>query len=109
MNMRRALLAIRSLRWLSVEIRRIALLRTHQVSQAVFGSASARHEDLKDRDYTGVLYIGLGDQFDDDRRLVREAASALRPATRPTWAGASPPVVISAGSRPPAREARHKW
>jgi hypothetical protein len=75
--MRRALLAIRSLRWLSVEIGRTATLRTHQVSQAVFGSVSARHEDLKDRDHTGVLYIGLGDQFDDDRRLVREAASAL--------------------------------
>jgi hypothetical protein len=95
MNMRRALLAIRSLRWLSVEMRRAAMLRTHQVSQAVFGSASARHEDLKGRDFTGVLYIGLGDQFDDDRRLVREAASALHPPIRSTWAGA-------------AREARHK-
>jgi hypothetical protein len=90
MNMRRALLVIRSLRWLSVEISRTAMFQTHQVSQAVFGSASARHGDLKDRNHTGVLYIGLGDQFDDDRRLVREAASALHPATRPTWGWRSP-------------------
>jgi len=65
------------------------------ISQAVFRSVSPRHEDLKGRNYTGVLYIGLGDQFDDDRRLVRESASALHPAKRPTWAGA-------------ARQARHK-
>jgi hypothetical protein len=61
------------------------MLRIHQVSQAIFGSVSTRHGDLKGRNYTGVFYIGLGDQFDDDRRLVREAASALRPAIRPTW------------------------
>jgi hypothetical protein len=97
--MRRALLAIRSLRWLSVEIGRTATLRTHQVSQAVFGSVSARHEDLKDRDHTGVLYIGLGDQFDDDRRLVREATSAPRPAIHPGSA-VIPGPVISADSRP---------
>jgi hypothetical protein len=49
------------------------MLRIHQVSQAIFGSVSTRHGDLKGRNYTGVFYIGLGDQFDDDRRLVREA------------------------------------
>ena len=37
-----------------------------------------RHGHVKDSDLLGVLYIGLGDQFDDDRRVVREAASALR-------------------------------
>jgi hypothetical protein len=30
----------------------------------------------------GVLYIGLGDQFDDDRRLVRAMAPALRATQR---------------------------
>src|SRR5215510_10129523 len=84
--MRRTLPTIRILRWLSVEIRRTAMLRTHQVSQAIFGSVSRRHGDLKGRNHTDVFYIGLGDQFDDDRRLVREAASALHPAIRPTWA-----------------------
>jgi len=84
--MRRASLAVRSLRWLSVEIK----LRTHQVSQAVFGST--RHGNLKGRNYTDVFYIGLGDQFDDDRRLVREAESALRRQSVPLdvpWAGAA--------------------
>jgi hypothetical protein len=28
------------------------------------------------RSDASVLYVGLGDQFDDDRRLVRETASA---------------------------------
>ena len=27
---------------------------------------------------TGVFYIGLGDRFDDERRLVRETVSAPR-------------------------------
>jgi hypothetical protein len=35
------------------------------------------------------FYVGLGDQFDDDRRLVREATSGFGLAMRPTWAGAS--------------------
>jgi hypothetical protein len=48
---------------------------------------STRHRDLKDRNYVGAFYIGLGDQFDDDRRLVRDAA-------------------LPSG---PAREARHNW
>ena len=57
-------------------------------------------EIAKARSYTGVFYIGLGDHFDDDWRLVREATSEFRPAIRPTWAGASRPVS-SAASRPP--------
>jgi hypothetical protein len=40
-----------------------------------------RHGHVKDGDLLGALYIGLGDQFDDDRRIVREAASALHPVT----------------------------
>jgi hypothetical protein len=31
---------------------------------------------------TGVLYVGLGDQFDDDRRLVR-AGAPRPPASKP--------------------------
>jgi hypothetical protein len=31
---------------------------------------------VKGSDYTGVFYIGVGDQFDDDRRLVRDTSSA---------------------------------
>lgn len=91
---------IRGSSWLSVQIRRISMVRTRQSSQLVFRSILTRHGDLKARNDTGVFYIGLGDQFDDDRRLVREAMSEFRPAIRSTRAGASLPV-ISAASRPP--------
>jgi len=42
------------------------------------------HGELVDRIDAGSFYIGLGDRFDDERRLVRETASALRPAIRAT-------------------------
>jgi hypothetical protein len=42
-----------------------------------------RGEGTADTNDTGVFYVGLGDRFDDDRRLVREAASELRPAMHP--------------------------
>ena len=32
--------------------------------------------------HSGILYIGLGDQFDDDRRAVRETAPVPRPAAQ---------------------------
>ncbi len=57
--------------------------RTHQPDQAVLGSVLTRHGGLKDTSDTGVFYVGLGDRFDDDRRLVREAAPELRPAMHP--------------------------
>lgn len=57
--------------------------RTHQASQAVLRSVLTRHADPKDTYYTGVFYVGQGDRFDDDRRLVREAGSELRPAIHP--------------------------
>ena len=56
------------------------MVRTHQSSHSVFRSILTRHGGLKARNDTGVFYIGLGDQFDDDRRLVLEATSASRPA-----------------------------
>jgi hypothetical protein len=59
------------------------MVRTHQPPQAVLRSVLTRHRDLKNTNYAGVLYVGLGDRFDDDRRLVREAASELRPAIDP--------------------------
>ncbi|MET0163973.1 MAG: hypothetical protein ABW318_03085 [Vicinamibacterales bacterium] len=57
--------------------------RTHQPSQAVLGSVLTRHRGPEDTSDAGVFYVGLGDRFDDDRRLVREAASELRPAVHP--------------------------
>ena len=57
------------------------MFRTDQPRQAVFRSVLTRHTDLEDQNHSGVFFIGLGDQFDDDRRLVREAASAPRAQT----------------------------
>ena len=57
--------------------------RTHQPSQAVLGSVLTRHRGPEDTSDAGVFYVGLGDRFDDDRRLVREAASEFRPAMHP--------------------------
>ena len=74
---------IQSLSWLAVRIRRTAMPPTHEPSQAVLGSVLTRHGGLEDTSDTGVFYVGLGDRFDDDRRLVREAASELRPAMHP--------------------------
>jgi hypothetical protein len=70
------------------------MFRTQLLSQAV-RLILTPHRDLDDRIDAGAFYIGLGDQFDDDRRLVREAASALRPAVRLTSAG----VFLSSHSR----------
>lgn len=50
-------------------------------------------EIAKDRSYPGVFYIGLGDQFDDDRRFVREVTPEFRPALGPALAGSSHPVI----------------
>ena len=42
-----------------------------------------QHGRVKDSNLLGVLYIGLGDQFDDERRLVREVpARGLVPTPR---------------------------
>jgi hypothetical protein len=56
---------------LAVRTKRTAMFRTHLLSQAVFRLIFTPHRDLEDRTDVGAFYIGLGDQFDDDRRLVR--------------------------------------
>ena len=57
------------------------MFRAHQLSQTIFRLILTPTRDLEDRIDAGVFYIGLGDQFDDDRRLVRETMSALRDDT----------------------------
>jgi hypothetical protein len=42
-------------------------------------SVLARYGMLNARQDAGAFYIGLGDQFDDDRRLVHETAFNPRP------------------------------
>jgi hypothetical protein len=68
----------------------VLMFRTHLLSQAVFRLICRPHKDLEARIDGVTFYIGLGDQFDDDRRLVRALASQhsaqrnvpLRPAYR---------------------------
>jgi hypothetical protein len=59
------------------------MFRIHLLSRVVFSLVLPSRRELENRVYAGTFYIGLGDQFDDDRRLVREPASALHPAMRP--------------------------
>ena len=61
------------------------MVRTQQPSELTFGLISSRDGDLKVKNDEAVFYIGLGDQFDDDRRLVRgsEALSEDKRNTRP--------------------------
>src|SRR5262245_42487796 len=66
---------------------KIAMSSTRQPSQSVFRRISTRDSDLKTGSYIGTFYIGVADQFDDERRLVRETRA--RP-TRP-WQ----PFIIS--------------
>jgi hypothetical protein len=70
---------VQSFGWLAVQIR-TATPRLHQPSQAVLRSVLTRHKALKDTNNTAVFYVGVGDRFDDERRLVRESTSEFRPA-----------------------------
>jgi len=46
------------------------MFRTHPL-EAVFSLIFTARRDLEDRRDAGTFCIGLGDEFDDDRRLVR--------------------------------------
>ena len=56
------------------------MFRTQQPSQIVLRSVLTQL-DLTAESHAGAVYIGLGDRFDDDRRLVRDTASTLRADT----------------------------
>ena len=76
------------------------MARIHMLSQAVVRLIVTPHEDLEDQIDAVACYIGMGDQFDDDRRRVRASPSAFRPAIRPTANGVSA-RANSADSRSP--------
>jgi len=65
--------------------------------RTVFRLTLTPHADLADPLDAGTFYIGLGDQFDDDRRRVRPLVPAFRPAIRPASAGVSPPAISTDG------------
>jgi hypothetical protein len=52
--------------------------------------------DLPDENERAILYIGQGDRFDDDRRLVREP---LFPIMRLGWAGSLRALRLRRGPR----------
>jgi len=54
----------------------------HKPSRYPFGSILTRREGLQGGHETGAIYVGLGDRFDDDRRLVRETALTLSSTLR---------------------------
>ena len=51
------------------------MFQTHRLSRVAFSLILKSRRDMEDRIDTGTFYIGLGDQFDDDRRIVRETVS----------------------------------
>jgi hypothetical protein len=71
------------------------MYRARQLRQFSLRSILRRQRDLMARTDVGAVYIGLGDQFDDDRRRVRDTASALRPVMYPTWAAAAGPAICA--------------
>jgi hypothetical protein len=47
-------------------------------------------QDRIDTAMSDVFFVGVGDQFDDDRRRIRSVDSSFCPETRPTFIGQSP-------------------
>jgi hypothetical protein len=54
---------------------------TRQLGQFAFRSVLNRHRDVAAMNVSGVIYVGLGDRFDDDRRLVRGTALTSSPGS----------------------------
>jgi hypothetical protein len=65
-----------------IRTRSTAMFRIHPL-EAVFSLIFAPQRDLEDRRYAGTFYIGLGDEFDDDRRLVQAHWSGYISGTEP--------------------------
>jgi hypothetical protein len=60
------------------------MFRARQISRIILRLDFTRHGGLA-ANCAGAVYVGLGDEFDDDRRLVRETASKRDSGVRPTW------------------------
>lgn len=65
------------------------MFRADSGKQSAFRSIPTRDTEPEDRDPADVFYVGLGDRFDGDRRLVREATLGL------TGGPASPSTVAA--------------
>ena len=73
----------RNTRGLLARAWRITKVRAQEPKRSAFRSGSAQHQHLNAEDEITVFYIGLGDQFDDERRTVRETASRSALSFRP--------------------------
>ena len=62
--------------------RKTAMFRTHPLEAGV-SLIFTQKRDLEDRRDAGTFYIGLGDEFDDDRRLVHAHWSGHIGRTQP--------------------------
>jgi hypothetical protein len=60
------------------------MFRTQQLSRIVLKSVLTQL-DLTAESHAGAVYIGLGDRFDDDRRLVRETTLRAGDTSRLSW------------------------
>jgi hypothetical protein len=47
------------------------MFQTHRLSRVALSLILKSRRDMEDRIDTGTFYIGVGDRFDDDRRIVR--------------------------------------
>jgi hypothetical protein len=61
--------------------------RMRQQGQAPFRPDSEHDSELTAGTHSGAIYVGLGDCFDDDRRLVRETGASREARIRLTRVG----------------------
>jgi hypothetical protein len=58
------------------------MFQVRHIARLALRVSMTRHEQLVDVSEAGAVFIGLGDEFDDDRRLVRELTLVRHPAAR---------------------------
>jgi hypothetical protein len=69
-----------------------------QPIQSFFKPILTRNRDLKTGNYTGSFYVGVGDEFDDDRRIVRETVSTPCRAAHLTIPRSACPLAMNANT-----------
>jgi len=79
------------LRWLENGLPIDSLKHTEFPAYAIWKSFFTPHGDLMAEDHSRAFYVGLGDRFDDDRRVVRETPSPVGSLMSPTE------LTVSAG------------
>src|SRR5262245_4803099 len=83
------------------------MFQTHRLSRVAFSLILKSRRDMEDRIDTGTLYIGVGDQFDDDRRIVRETVSTPLSGGTRDYSKVQVLLSIGEGNQTPARYRQH--